>query len=398
MTDEVDRPRILLVDDEPNVLDGLRRQLRREFTVETAVGAAKGLFALKSDEPFEVIVSDYLMPGINGADFLAAAAKATPHSTRVLLTGHTSLSDAAATVNRGGVFRMLLKPVETETMVTTLRACVTRHRLVVAESDLLERTLRGSIKALTDVLSLVNPAAFGRATRMRRVATAILDQVQATDRWAIELAVEMSQLGVVSLPPTVTAKIDAGAELDPAEQAMVDRSPEVAEALIAPIPRMAPVADAIHYSRKGFDGSGPPDDGVAGETIPLGGRLLRLVSDYDALLMQGSSPAAAFTMIRSQAGCYDPMLLEAFAQTTGSAGDAEIREVRVAGLIAGMVLAADAESVSGLVLVRAGQEVTTGLIARLRNYTTLADHVVEPLLVQEPAILLKAAESADASG
>src|SRR5689334_8016164 len=88
-------PRILLVDDEPNLLDGLRRQLRRDFRVETAVGAAKGLFALGQDEPFEVIVSDYLMPGINGAQFLAAARKAAPTATRMLLTGHTSLSDAA---------------------------------------------------------------------------------------------------------------------------------------------------------------------------------------------------------------------------------------------------------------------------------------------------------------
>src|SRR6188508_132585 len=104
MTDAVDRPRILLVDDEPNLLDGLRRQLRREFAVETAVGAANGLVALKADEPFEVIVSGYAMPGINGAEFLAAAAKVAPTSTRVLLTGHASLTDAATTVNEGRVF------------------------------------------------------------------------------------------------------------------------------------------------------------------------------------------------------------------------------------------------------------------------------------------------------
>jgi hypothetical protein len=161
---------------------------------------------------------------------------------------------------------------------------------------------------------------------------------------------------------------------------------------------MAPVADAIHYSRKGFDGSGPPHDGVAGETIPLGGRLLRLVSDYDAMLTQGTSPAAAFAMIRSQSGCYDPTLLEAFVQTSASEVAGEVRDVRVAALIPGMVLAADAQSVSGLVLVRAGQEVTTGLIARLRNYAALADHVVEPLFVLDPAVVGVAAESADATG
>src|SRR5688572_14312364 len=229
MTNAVERPRILLVDDEPNLLDGLRRQLRRDFTVETAVGAANGLFALKPAEPFAVIVSDFLMPGINGAQFLAAAAKAAPTSTRMLLTGHTSLADAAVTVNQGRVFRMLLKPVDTETMTAALRDCVTQHRLVVAERELLERTLQGSVKALSDVLSLASPSAFGRASRMRRVASAVLDRVDVEDRWAVELAVEMAQLGIVALPPTVAGKLDTGAELTPAERAMVDELPAVAE-------------------------------------------------------------------------------------------------------------------------------------------------------------------------
>jgi response regulator RpfG family c-di-GMP phosphodiesterase len=384
MTTSADRPRILLVDDEPHLLDGLRRQLRREFAVETAVGAANGLFALKGDEPFEVIVSDFLMPGINGAEFLAAASKAAPTSTRMLLTGHTSLSDAANTVNAGRVFRMLLKPVDHETMTTALRDCVLQHRLVVSERELLERTLQGSVKALSDVLSLASPAAFGRAARMRRVASAILDQVDVGDRWAIELAVEMSQLGMVSLPPAVSAKLDTAAELSPAEQAMVDQLPAVAEQLISPIPRLTPVTDAIHYSRKGFDGSGTPDDGVSGERIPFGGRLLRLVHDHDALLMQGVSPTVALATLRTDFRLYDPALLEAIAAAVGTAASA-IRGVMLAELKAGMVLAAPVRSLSGVLLVNAGQEVTVGLLTRLRNFAALEDGVAEPLMILDEA-------------
>jgi response regulator RpfG family c-di-GMP phosphodiesterase len=384
MTNPVDKPRILLVDDEPNLLDGLRRQLRRDFTVETAVGAANGLFALKPDKPFEVIVSDFLMPGINGAEFLAMAAKAAPTSTRMLLTGHTSLADAAVTVNNGGVFRMLLKPVDPEAITAALRDCVAQHRLVVAERELLERTLQGSVKALTDVLSLASPAAFGRASRMRRVASAILDRVDVEDRWAVELAVEMSQLGVVSLPPTVAAKLDSAADLTPAEQAMVDELPAVAEQLISPIPRMAPVAEAIHYSRKGFDGSGTPDNGVVGERIPFGGRLLHLVQDHDALLMQGLSPTVAFATLRTNASHYDPVLLEAFAGTAAAAAET-IRGVMLADLRSGMVLAAPVRNHSDVLLVNAGQEVTVGLITRLRNFAALEDGVAEPLMVIDEA-------------
>jgi response regulator RpfG family c-di-GMP phosphodiesterase len=385
VTNSIDRPRVLLVDDEPSLLDGLRRQLRRDFTVETAVGAANGLFALRTDQPFEVIVSDFLMPGINGAEFLAAAAKGAPTSTRMLLTGHTDLADAAVTVNKGGIFRMLLKPVDPQTMTAALRDCVAQHRLVVSERELLERTLQGSVKALIDVLSLGSPAGFGRGARMRRVASAILDVVNVEDRWAAELAVEMAQLGTVSLPPTVAAKLDSGTELTPAEQAMVDQLPAVAEQIISPIPRMAPVAESIHYSRKGFDGSGPPTDhGIAGERIPFGGRLLRLVQDHDALLMRGMPPMVALATLRANADNYDPALLEALGETVAAAA-AAIRGVMLADLRSGMVLAAAVRSRSDVLLVNAGQEVTIGLITRLGNFAALEDGVAEPLMVVDEA-------------
>lgn len=386
MTSVEGLPRILFVDDEPHILDALRRQLRREFAVETAVGAAKGLFALRAAQPFEVIVSDYLMPGINGAQFLTAARKAAPDATRMLLTGHTSLSDAAAVVNDGRVFRMLLKPVDQETMAAALRDCVQQYRLVVSERELLDQTLRGSVKALTDVLSLASPAGFGRATRMRLMASAVLDIVEVADRWAVELAVEMAQLGAISLPPAVAAKLDSGAPLSAAEQAMVDRIPAVSGQLISAIPRLAPVAEAIRYCRKGFDGSGDPDDRVAGERIPFGGRLLRLVQDHDALIMQGLAPTTSVAILRAGPDPYDPALLDALADAATALSEA-IHGVHMADLQIGMVLAAPVTSRSGVLLVNPGQEISEGLLIRLRNFAALEDGVSEPLLVRRMPVV-----------
>jgi hypothetical protein len=231
---------------------------------------------------------------------------------------------------------------------------------------------------------------------MRRVASAILDKVAVEDRWAVELAVEMAQLGIVSLPPTVAAKLDSGADLTPAERAMVDQLPAVAEQLISPIPRMAPVAECIRYSRKGFDGSGSPADGIMGDRIPFGGRLLRLVQDHDALLLQGMSPTVALATLRTRADYYDPALLEAYA-TTASAAVGTVRGVKLADLTAGMVLAAAVRSRSEILLVNAGQEVTVGLITRLRNFAELEDGVAEPLMVMnEPGVTAGAATAPDA--
>jgi response regulator RpfG family c-di-GMP phosphodiesterase len=384
VTVAVDLPRVLFVDDEPHILDALRRQLRREFAVETAVGAAKGLFALGQPQPFEVIVSDFLMPGINGAQFLAQARKAAPTATRMLLTGHTSLGDAAITVNEGQVFRMLLKPVDQATITAALHDCVSQHRLIVSERELLEQTLKGSVKALTDVLSLVSPAAFGRAARMRVIASAILDVVGTDDRWAIELAVQMSQLGVVSLPPTVAEKLEHGGPLTDVEQAMVDHLPAVAEELISSIPRLAPVAEAIHYSHRGYDGSGEPHHGPTGDRIPFGARMLRLVQDRDVLIGHGASPAVALATLRTMPGPYDPALLEGLAAADLAAAG-EVHGVMLADLQIGMVLATAVTSRSGVLLVNPGQEITMSLITRVRNFAELDDGVAEPIMVRQPA-------------
>jgi response regulator RpfG family c-di-GMP phosphodiesterase len=376
-------PRILLVDDEPNLLNGLRRQLRRNFDVVTAIGGANGLFALK-DGPFEVIVSDFLMPGINGAEFLAAVRKTAPDATRMLLTGHTNLVDAATTVNQGGIFRMLLKPVDPEAMIAALRDCVAQYQLVVGERELLEQTLHGSVNALMDVLSLANPFAFVKATRMRRTAAGVLDRVPATDRWAVELAVLMSQLGAVSLPPAVVAKLGTGEPLTEAERRMVDEVPDVAGRLIGAIPRLTVVTDAIRDSRAFWDGSGP--GGLAGDKIPYGGRLLHLIRDYDALIETGASTQVACLTLRARTGRYDPALMDALAEAVQDETFDTVTAVTLADLRIGTVLAAAVYSGSGTLLVNTGQEVTRSLMSQLRNFALLEGGVAEPLMVQSPGV------------
>jgi HD domain len=281
------------------------------------------------------------------------------------------------------VFRMLLKPVDHETMTAALRDCVAQHRLIVSERELLERTLNGSVKALTDVLALASPGAFGRASKMSRLASAVLDALPEPigDRWSVELAVMLSHIGVVSLPPAVAEKLEAGAELTAAEQEMVDNLPVVAVQLISPIPRLAPVAEAIRYSQKNFDGSGPPDGDVAGALIPLGGRLIRVVQDYDVLIAKGASPAVALATLESRAGQYDPELVDALGSAAGGADGTAVRGVLLQDLLPGMVLASAVTSRSQVLLVGAGQGVTVSLITRLRNFATLEDGVAEPIMV-----------------
>ena len=128
--------RILFVDDEENILNGLRRSLRKHFDVQIAVGPEAGLRVLEENGPFAVVVSDYVMPGMNGVSFLKEAKVIAPNSVRMMLTGYADMNNAIRAINEGSIFRFLTKPCETEVMVKALTDGLEQYRLVMLEKEL----------------------------------------------------------------------------------------------------------------------------------------------------------------------------------------------------------------------------------------------------------------------
>lgn len=175
--------KILCVDDEPNVLNAYQRALRKEFQIETAVGGAPGLAAIDSQGPYAVIVTDMQMPGMDGIQFLAQVKEKSPDSIRIMLTGNADQHTAIEAVNEGNIFRFLTKPCPPEVLAKTLKAGLQQYRLVMVEKELLEKTLRSSIQVLTDILSLVNPTAFSRASRVQRLVCALAAKLQIEQAW-----------------------------------------------------------------------------------------------------------------------------------------------------------------------------------------------------------------------
>ena len=144
--------KILLVDDEPNVLEALEANLMFDYDVVTAGGGAQGLERMNADGPFGVVISDMRMPEMNGARFLAEVKRRHPDTTRVLLTGYSEVDAAISAINDGSVFRFLTKPCPPDVLVETVEQGLEQHRLRLAERELLEGTVRGAVGLLTDVL------------------------------------------------------------------------------------------------------------------------------------------------------------------------------------------------------------------------------------------------------
>lgn len=378
------KPRVLCVDDEPMVLEGLKLHLRTRFEVQTASGGEQALEALKYDGPFAVVISDMRMPGMNGAELLAQARELCPDTVRMLLTGYSDVDAAVAAVNQGQIFRFLSKPCPPPLMFQAVSAAVEQHRLVHAEKVLLEQTLAGSIKMLTELLSLANPLAFGRALRLKRLAGQLCDRMEVDPRWHIEAAAQLSQVGCITLSAELAEKVYYGRGLAPAEQELVDRLPDTAAQLLGSIPRLEPVREILTLMARRFDGADAPWAGPRGEQLPLGARMLRLLADYDRLEAAGEAPAQALAALSQRPGLYDPGLLEELRAVLGAQVD-QAQELPLKALKPGMVFAADVRSRSGTLLMARGQTVTPGLLERMRN--------LAPGQLQEPfQVLLEAAE------
>lgn len=145
MTDNTDRPHILIVDDEDGVRSALRRTLRKEkYRLSFASSAAEALELLKHEQP-EVILSDHLMPEMTGLEFLKLCRLRWPEIGRVVLTGQAEMEMVIEAINHGEVFRFLTKPWDDEEVKLTLHAALEFVRTERERNTLLKQ-LEGQVQ------------------------------------------------------------------------------------------------------------------------------------------------------------------------------------------------------------------------------------------------------------
>jgi response regulator RpfG family c-di-GMP phosphodiesterase len=361
--------KILFVDDEPGVLEGFRRLLHKEFLLDTAVSARDGLAAIAAagEDPYAVIVSDMRMPEMDGVQFLSRVRIISGDSVRIALTGYADIQTASNAVNEGAIFRFLTKPCEKEVLAKALTAGLVQHRLMVAEKELLEKTLRGSVKVLTDVLSLVNPAAFSRGVRVGKYVQHIVKELHLNTPWQFEIAGMMSQLGCVTLDTETLEAVYSGKRLSAAEQARYDTHASVAGELLSNIPRLEAVAHMIAKQD-----SSPPSSSAGvdlrQDPVVLGAQILKVAIAYDQLLNGGSSHEESLSSLLSRPEQFAPLVVDALANLERETQGMEARKCLISELQCDMVLQEDVRTGDGMLLVAKGTRISYALLARLRNF------------------------------
>lgn len=360
---------VLFVDDEPNVLSAIKRHLRKKFCIRTAQSGAEALKLMKHDGPFAVIISDMRMPEMNGIQLLAKVKDIAPETVRMMLTGNADQETAIAAVNQGSIFRFLNKPCAPEMLEGSVSAGIEQYRLITAEKELLNKTLNGSIKVLTEILSIVNPTAFSRAYRIKNYVREIALKLQLPNLWKFQISALLSQIGCITLPGDTINKVYDGVTLDDFEQEMFDGHPEAAAQLLTKIPRFETIARIIaeqHQPYREFEVL--PDDPKE-KTVIVGAQILHVAIDYDKLVFLGHSHDEACAELQKRKAEYNPQILVALKELDVGKMEKVVKRVDVLSLQTGMIVNQDVLANNGILIAAKGQEVSFAVIERMRNFS-----------------------------
>ncbi len=368
--------KVLLVDDELEMLRtfsdwlqsraiGSERADAPAFSIDIASSPQSALRFVAERGPYAVIVSDYRMPKMDGVTFLEQVRRISPLTTRMMLTGETDLGIALDAVNRGSVFRFLTKPCTPSVLTAAVVAAIRHYQLVIAERQLLEQTLGGTVRLLTEILTFVNPAAARRAQRARRFVQHMVNKLELPNGWQLEAAAMLSHLGSITLGVDGTVNRVEASGPD-ALSAALDPNARLAQRLLEGIPRLEQVAAIIGCQAEpvsAIDAGRPLNER---DRTRLGGQVLRVALEFDAGLAMGESRGRVLREMASRTFELEPKLVESLSDFHSGLEWVPV-SMAIKDLVPGIVLDHDLYGENGLLLMKRGQEMTLSILARLKG-------------------------------
>lgn len=315
-----DRPRVLLVDDEQNILNAYKRKFRlnSDFELITALGGEVAIDLAKQnaeEKEFSVIISDMRMPNINGVELLQKMQNISPNTVRLMLTGNADQETAIQAINQGKIFRFFNKTGSDEDFEEGIRDALEQYKLITAEKELTEKTLTGSLRVLVDLLEVTKPETFKHTNRLKNWARNILVELRPEKCWEINIAIQLAHIGEIMLPEPLTKKYYSRKELKEDEQKVIHEIPQISSDLLRKIPRLENISKIILHQDLRYDGSNNLHNlSVKGKDIPYGARLLKILNDIAYISGENDPNLSTFEQIDKQKHYYDPDILTSVRQ------------------------------------------------------------------------------------
>ncbi len=336
--------KLLLVDDETNVLSALRRSLRGEGLEILTAGDGPSARKLLADHDVGVIICDQRMPGITGAELLAESCRLRPDAIRIALTGNADLASVQDAVNRGGISHFLLKPWDdaqlravvresarmflTERENRQLQDELRQHRDQLARwneqlelrvqqrTAELQQSYEDTLKALVCALDTREQATAGHSRRVAMYCLYLALRMGIDDGRLEDLyrGALLHDIGKIGIPDAVLLK---PGKLDADERRVIETHVSLGARLLESVLHLRDAMNIPRYHHERYDGRGY-DYGLQGEEIPIDARLFAIVDVYDALRSDrpykaAMSHAEAIALIRREGGRqFDPRVTSEF--------------------------------------------------------------------------------------
>ncbi len=359
--------KILFVDDEQDILSSFKRQFRKKADISTALSGKEALELIDNESEFAVIVSDMRMPSMDGAEFLEKAKKKSPNTIRILLTGQTDLNSAISAINQGQIFRFLTKPCSQDILQEALKSAIRQYRLLNVEKELLQKTVKGSIELLSEILSIVKPRVFSNFNRIKKYIHYIASEQGETDTWDFEVAGMLYSLGYLTLPEDLIEKaLKPNSELTASEKLALQDVPLISSKLINHIPRLENIAEMVRLSDK-VNHLIHQDAGAVQGRIYLGADMLKIAISFDRLLESGHNHKSAIDLLRTDDSLHQDLVEKLSSIKMGHEDD--VITVNVDNLLPGMVLLENMITDNDSTLLAKGTELTEDLLVRIKLYT-----------------------------
>lgn len=332
----MDQPRhkVLLIDDEPANLRLLRRVLGNDYDTLLAESGNEGV-AILEKEPVSLIITDQRMPGMTGVQVLQEAVRIQPQAVRILLTGYTDIQALIDAINSGQIYKYVQKPWDSEDLKLTVKRAIESLELKQANERLilelksamsqLENISIGTIVALANALDAKCDYTSGHSLRVSRYAVSIAQKLGlgVDEIKDVELTGILHDIGKIGVPESILWK---PGRLDEEEQKIMSLHPVRSAEMIEEIEQFERVRLWVRHHHEHLDGSGYPD-GLAGNAIPLGARIVLVADAYDAMTSDrpyrnsiGYERASA--ELRKFCGKqFDPEMVEALLAVVGENGE-----------------------------------------------------------------------------
>ncbi|TQJ94691.1 HD domain-containing phosphohydrolase [Achromobacter sp. SLBN-14] len=408
---------ILLVDDEPNILSSLLRELRgAHSSILTATDGVEAINKMVRNK-IDLIICDANMPGMSGADLLSTVQQRWPDTVRILLTGYPEHNNTIRAINEGRIYRYLTKPWDADQLRIAVSQGLALHQAqserkrleqinrqqyhalqhlnnslerrvkertiqlerANAEIEKAHQSLQQSYVTATRVFaSLINlrlPSEKQSNAKVASLVSAFCDKMQMNEKQRQDLTIASALYNIGKLTWDDTLITESPDRMERAQRDRYRTYPVVGESLLMSLEPATDAANIIRHHQERWDGAGFPD-GLAGDAIPYGARVLKIATDYvelrmGVLLSRKFGQEEAIEAVRKYSGrLYDPSLCVPYIEVMGSiensdAADEAVLVLDTARLEPGMILVKDLHALSGMLLISAGKALTERLIDKL---------------------------------